>query len=252
VLKRILIAVSLSVALLAAAPTPAVSQTSSNVPIVTFRGTYAGSTVYGQGVMVLYLGSSYISLSSSNQGNAPSTSPTFWQLITSAASTATPAGNNYSLQFNNGGVLAGSTFLGIPVVSNLGPPRTANYQDIVGFFGGGACSGLLSSNGSCVSAGATIVPYSCSGALALTLTPGDSIFVITATANCSITLATSAVTSIAQRGTVIIQPGGFTVTVPNSSSSLAWYSGTPPPISTSATTIFDLLFTGSAPTYGRY
>jgi hypothetical protein len=53
---------------------------------VAYVGAYSGATVYNLNDMVLSGSTVYISLSYANAGNAPSTSPSFWQAMSGAVS----------------------------------------------------------------------------------------------------------------------------------------------------------------------
>ena len=71
---------------------------------IIYQGTYASTATYGLNDAVSYLGSTYISIASSNAGNTPGQSPTFWAVLalqgsagTSGAIGATgPQGSNGS------------------------------------------------------------------------------------------------------------------------------------------------------------
>jgi hypothetical protein len=71
---------------------------------ISFQNTYNSTTNYGQNDAVTYLGSTYISLTTSNAGNTPDQSPTYWAVLalqglagTSGAIGATgPQGTNGS------------------------------------------------------------------------------------------------------------------------------------------------------------
>jgi hypothetical protein len=80
-MKKALIALSIFAGLaLAIAPAPAPAQTTQNVPVVTYRSTYAAGTAYGVGALVFDgSGNAYISRVAPNVGNTPSSSPTQWQ-----------------------------------------------------------------------------------------------------------------------------------------------------------------------------
>jgi hypothetical protein len=49
-----------------------------------YQGTYASTTNYALGDVAVFQGSSYASLSASNHGNTPPSSPTYWGLVASA------------------------------------------------------------------------------------------------------------------------------------------------------------------------
>ena len=68
--------------------------TGATGPPISFRGAYASATTYALGDAVSWLGSSYISLSAANRGNAPDQTPSSWGLLASQGTTGTagPAG----------------------------------------------------------------------------------------------------------------------------------------------------------------
>ena len=63
--------------------------TGAQGPPIAFRGTYSGSSTYNAGDTVFFNGSAYISLTGSNTGNTPSSSPTQWALLAQQGSTGT-------------------------------------------------------------------------------------------------------------------------------------------------------------------
>ena len=66
---------------------------SSNAVSLNFQGTYASTANYGLYDVVAYHGSSYVSLTSSNHGNTPDASPSYWGLLAQAqAGPQGPAG----------------------------------------------------------------------------------------------------------------------------------------------------------------
>jgi Collagen triple helix repeat (20 copies) len=54
---------------------------------MVYRGSYASSTNYGLNDAVSYMGSSYISVAASNQGNLPNGSASFWSLLAAQGAT---------------------------------------------------------------------------------------------------------------------------------------------------------------------
>jgi Collagen triple helix repeat (20 copies) len=66
--------------------------TGTQGPPLTFAGTWANDTTYSLGQAVYFSGSTYISLSNSNTGNEPDTSPTWWSLVALGSSVPGSAG----------------------------------------------------------------------------------------------------------------------------------------------------------------
>jgi len=65
----------------------------ASASLANFQGTYAGGTTYAVGESVIDSGLYYLSLQSSNTGNTPASSPSYWDAIISAgAYTATASG----------------------------------------------------------------------------------------------------------------------------------------------------------------
>ena len=67
------------------------AQGATGIPGLMYQGAYASASNYALGDVVLYVGSSYVSLMASNHGNTPDQSPTAWGLLAPQGSTG-PAG----------------------------------------------------------------------------------------------------------------------------------------------------------------
>jgi len=67
------------------------AQGATGTPGLAYQGTYVSTSNYALGDVVLYLGTSYASLTSANHGNAPDQNPTAWGVLAPMGSTG-PAG----------------------------------------------------------------------------------------------------------------------------------------------------------------
>ncbi|HTV07814.1 MAG TPA: hypothetical protein VMD97_02060 [Candidatus Aquilonibacter sp.] len=93
----------------------------------------------------------------------------------------------------------------------------------------------------------------CSGTQALSFsTSGDIAYNVTLSANCTFSVSDAGSAGTLRKLTLIIHPAGFTSTLPVSSGSLVWSGGSPPAVSTSATTVIVFASTGVAPILGGY
>ncbi len=72
---------------------------SSGESSLNYQGAYASATSYAVGAVVVYGGSSYVSLVSPNQGNTPGLSDTFWGLLAAAGTNAAAGGTGQNLQY---------------------------------------------------------------------------------------------------------------------------------------------------------
>ncbi len=119
----------------------------------TYEGTYSSATNYALSNVVIYNGSSYISLVASNHGNTPDASPTYWGLVASGAtggSTGNPitttvassyqgaysSATNYNL--NDIVLYSGSSYVSL-LASNHGntPGLSPAYWGLLAFGGQG-------------------------------------------------------------------------------------------------------------------
>jgi hypothetical protein len=93
-----------------------------------------------------------------------------------------------------------------------------------------------------------VTPLTGSGSLTITLTTTAVHYVITLSANCTITLATSTFTNVVQSAVIDIIPAGFTATLPLSPSyggNVTWPGGFSPPLSTTVTSTVPFSYNGT-------
>lgn len=110
---------------------------------LSYQGAYVSTTSYSPDDVVVYLGSSYVSLSASNHGNTPSSSPAQWGVLAlGGQGVVGPQGP--------AGVQGVSGDKGAPGLGYVGTYKsTANYgvSDVVGFQGSSYISLLASNHG---------------------------------------------------------------------------------------------------------
>jgi hypothetical protein len=259
-MKRILLALVIFAGL-AAAPAPVAAQTT--VIAVTYRGTYSPSTPYGQGAIVLYNGSSFISTGTAlNQGNTPPTpaaTSAFWQPILApgaVTSLTTSSGTNCGVPTLIAGTLNIPPCVPPTTPSAFGPSGSAHATGLVPDPGATAgTTRYLREDGTWAPAGGsvTVVSSTCSGAQTITLSSTPTRYVITLTANCTLSFATSTFSGTLQQATVDIVPAGFAVIFPPTianGGNVAWPGGVVPALLTTAPSTITFSYNGTSPIFG--
>ena len=105
-------------------------------PGLIYQGSYSSTTNYELGDVVLWQGASYVSLQSSNHGNAPSASPGQWGMLTAQG----PAGPQ-----GVAGTLGPMGPQGPP--GSVGPPGEPGPQGIQGIPGQAGAQGIAGAQG---------------------------------------------------------------------------------------------------------